>query len=250
MSIEENKTYEDKMLEAFIQNPKKFEYYKNAFAKYEKFGIERFAWNWSWWGFFGTVFFLLYRKTYLYAVAIWIILLLVGILNSFAMSIFDIENATAMSYLISLPINIVIGGSSIYFIFKKYKKSKLEIENKIQDESERIEAMYSLGGVNKWVIWLTYISLGLCVVLIILTIIGMSQKDSYSIKEKNDFVTGCINSNSDRYQVCSCVFDVITQSADHSTYLAANKQYAQKIDGRELQQINNIIDSAIAKCSK
>lgn len=41
----ENMNYEDQVLYAFVDSPDKFIWYKKAFAKYNKHGVEDFAWN-------------------------------------------------------------------------------------------------------------------------------------------------------------------------------------------------------------
>jgi len=59
--------YEARMLEAFFgkpDQPDKGLWYANAFSKYEIEGVEKIQWKWSWWAFFGGLWFLLYRNAY------------------------------------------------------------------------------------------------------------------------------------------------------------------------------------------
>ena len=39
----EDQNYEDRMLEAFIQTPEKFNWYKNAFSKYNINGVDKMS---------------------------------------------------------------------------------------------------------------------------------------------------------------------------------------------------------------
>jgi hypothetical protein len=146
-----NDDYETKMLDAFIQKPEKLFWYKNAFAKYNVNGIDKMAWHWSWWAFFGDFWFLLYRKAYLAALVVFILDILVSFIPFVGPLIFA----------------ILRGGYSTFFIYKKYIKLKQDIENLIPNENERIETMRQVGGPNKWVIWLNILFVGLVVIGII-----------------------------------------------------------------------------------
>lgn len=142
--------YEDKMLEAFVQKPEKFLWYKTAFERFNVNGIDRMAWKWSWWAFFGGFWFLIYRKTYMAA----FVLFLVAVITSFIP-------------LISLVIGIWVGGFATYFVYKTYKTKKTQIEATIEDEQKRIETMYAIGGYNAWVVWMLGILLGISVLGIV-----------------------------------------------------------------------------------
>ncbi len=133
--------YEEKMIEAFVQKPEKFDYYKRAFKKFNVNGIERIAWHWSWWGFFFEFWFLLYRKAYIGALISFLGGILLGLIPFFGPLIWMILN----------------GGYDVYFIYKKYKKLKNEIEMKVSDPYQRIETMYILAKPNTWVIWVVAI---------------------------------------------------------------------------------------------
>lgn len=128
--------YENQMLEAFVQNPEKIEWYNNAFSKFNVNGVDKMAWVWSWWAFFGTFWFLLYRKAYLPALVLFIINIL-----------------AAAVPLLGLIVWILTGGFASYFVYKTYKQKKNEIETKIVDFKKRIETMNELGGSNEWVVW-------------------------------------------------------------------------------------------------
>ncbi len=131
--------YEARMLEAFVgkpDTPEKGLWYANSFSKYDMNGVDVMKWNWSWWAFFGGIWFLLYRKAYAAAGG----LLLISILASFI----------PFSGII---ISILAGGFSTYAIYKVYKTKKHEIEASTMDEEQRIEMMRVVGGYNAWVAW-------------------------------------------------------------------------------------------------
>ncbi len=133
----ENEEYENKMLEAFIQKPEVFQWYKRAFSKYNINGIKRMAWVWSWWAFGGGIFYLLYRKTYLAALLIFLVSVI-----------------TSKIPFIGILISIFLGGFGVYFVYLKYQKIKQDIETTIKDNEKRIETMQQLGGYNNWAIWI------------------------------------------------------------------------------------------------
>ncbi len=130
--------YESAMLEAFIGKPEKTEYYRNTFAKYSVNGVDRIMWNWNYWAAFGGIFFFLYRKLYIEAGVIFLI---------------NLAAASTLSIIGWTIIGILMGGYGSYFVYKRYNKVKLNIENSTADETKRIGAMRVYGGVNQWVIW-------------------------------------------------------------------------------------------------
>jgi len=132
----ENTEYENKMLEAFIQKPEVFQWYKKAFAKYNINGIKHLSWVWNWWAFGGGIFYLLYRKAYLSALLIFLVSVI-----------------TFKRPFIGILINILLGGFGVYFVYLKYQKTKQDIETEIKDNEKRIETMRQLGGYNNWAIW-------------------------------------------------------------------------------------------------
>ncbi len=131
--------YEARMVEAFVgkeDDPAKGFWYANAFSKYNVNGVDSMKWNWSWWAFFGGIFFLLYRKAYAAAGGLFLISLVSGIIPFGGLVIW-----------------ILSGGFSPYFVYKVFKTKKLEIEAAQQDENQRVAMMKELGGYNQWVIW-------------------------------------------------------------------------------------------------
>ncbi|HIC43252.1 MAG TPA: hypothetical protein EYO73_02860 [Sulfurimonas sp.] len=125
-----------KMIEAYINKPEVTQWYVNAFKSFNLNGIDLGKWHWSWWAFFGSVFFLLYRKSYT-AAAVLSGLLIIGWFIPFGWMI----------------LWILSGGYSTYFVYKTYKEKYLEIqEANLEDENKNLEMMQALGGTNEWAI--------------------------------------------------------------------------------------------------
>jgi len=128
---------EEKAIKAYINTPKTVEFYKKAFEKYNISGIDQFRWHWSGWAFAGGMFYLLYRKLYLEAVVYFFVFILLMPLP-----------------LVNLIAWIASGGILPYFVYKRYKKIKTEVENNLDNPHQQIDVLRELGGVNKWGIWL------------------------------------------------------------------------------------------------
>ena len=135
----QNMSYEDKMLYAFVGKPEKFLWYKNAFAKYNINGVQDFAWNRSWYAFFFGLWYLLYRKVYGWSAVLIILYIFFG----------------SVGGIYGLLINIILGGTLPYFVYQKYYTKKKEIEEHIKDEETRVDIMERVGGANNWVVSLT-----------------------------------------------------------------------------------------------
>lgn len=133
--------YDYKMIEAYIDKPEVTQWYVNAFKKFKINGVDHAAWNWSWWAFFGSVFFLLYRKAYTAA----------GVLSLFLVLGWFIPFGWTILWILS-------GGYSPFYIYKRYKETLLNVEAEIEDEQERLETMRLLGGCNTWAIVLGVIA--------------------------------------------------------------------------------------------
>ena len=128
---------ESQTIEAYIATEKTLPFYKEAFKKYTITGIDQFAWHWSWWAMFGGVFYLLYRKLYIEALAYFLLFASVGMIP-----------------LAGLLMWIISGGVLPYFVYKRYQKTKAQVEENISGEAAQLEALSVVGGVNKWAIWL------------------------------------------------------------------------------------------------
>jgi len=127
---------ENQAIEAYINKEESEDFYKEGFAKYSAAGIDQFQWHWSWWAMFGGVFYLLYRKLYLEALVYFILFVAVGTMP-----------------IISLLLWIAGGGILPYFVYKRYQKTKAQVEQNLSSEQEQLEALRTVGGVNQWAIW-------------------------------------------------------------------------------------------------
>lgn len=128
---------ESQAIEAYINTEKSETFYKNAFSKYSAAGVDQFQWHWSWWAMFGGVFYLLYRKLYLEALIYFILFAAVGTMP-----------------IPSLILWIVGGGVLPYFVYKRYKKTKAQVEQNLSGTQEQLGALRVVGGVNQWAIWI------------------------------------------------------------------------------------------------
>jgi len=132
--------YEYQMIEAFIDKPEVTDWYVNAFKKFHINGVDVMKWHWSWWAFFGSVFYLLYRKSYLAAGVLFVLTLVAGVIP-----------------LGGLILWVLTGGYAPYFVYKTYREKRHEIESQVYDEAERIKMMRIVGGYNDWAIWVAVI---------------------------------------------------------------------------------------------
>ena len=135
--------YEARMLEAFVgkpDRPDKGLWYANAFSRYEVDGVEKIQWTWSWWAFFGGIWFLIYRKAYAAAGALLLISLLAQMIPP-----------------AGIIVSVLAGGFSPYFVYRIYKTKKLEIETAEQNEERRIVMMREIGGYNQWAVYVAVV---------------------------------------------------------------------------------------------
>lgn len=132
-------SYEDEMLLAFVGNPEKLFWYKKAFAKYNVNGVKNFAWNWSWYAFFFSFWYLLYRKVYGVSAVLFGIYVLFGALGGF----------------LGLIANVIMGGALPYYVYERYIAKKDEIEKNITDRELRIATMERIGGTNSFIVYIT-----------------------------------------------------------------------------------------------
>jgi len=135
----EDNVYNDKMIEAYISTSNKTTWYKNTFQKY-KLNNNKMTWNWSWWALFGGPFFLLYRKAYLAAIGLFILMI---IFNKIPF--------------LSFILWILSGGFSVYFVYQKYQIVKGEVERYRASDREHIDTIKEKGGYNTWAIWMAVI---------------------------------------------------------------------------------------------
>jgi len=144
--------YDDAMLEAFVQKPEKFAWYKKTFAKFNKNGVESFTWSWSWWAFFVTFWFLLYRKSYLAA-----------------LGFFGAAMVFSFLPLGTLIFMIIAGGTAPYFVYKTYTEMLRKVEEASTDTEKRLETMRMLGGYHTWVVVVAAIINALIIIGIVMS---------------------------------------------------------------------------------
>jgi len=120
--------YEKNMLNAYIQKDDKLLYYLNNYKRLIEDGEFKYKFSWSWSGFFFTWLLLLYRKVYIYA-----------IVGFFLFYMFD-------NFALTIIVMLVMGSFSNFLILKKYHDKKVELENSVIDEQERIIQMHNYGG--------------------------------------------------------------------------------------------------------
>jgi len=132
--------YDDRMIEAFINKAEVTTWYQNAFDKLEVNGIDKMTWVWSWWAFFGGIFYLLYRKAYLAAGGLLVLTIIASLIPFGGIALW-----------------IATGGLAPYFVYKVYREKRKEIESSIEDEEKRIETMRAVGGFHSWVIWVAVV---------------------------------------------------------------------------------------------
>lgn len=128
---------QQELLEAYIQAPDKMPFYESAYQKMHQAGAFGFQWQWSWWGFFFGWAFMLYRKAYLPAI------------GTFILSFF----ITAIPFGVLL-LMIATGGSSTYFVLKRFHDFEQELQGERQAQ---LNAMQLFGGVHTWVIALVVV---------------------------------------------------------------------------------------------
>jgi len=118
--------------------------YIEKFTKFNVGGVDQFSATWHWPAFFVTLFWMLYRKLYLWALLIFIL------------SFIPIAGFILM---------IVYGVTGNYLYYKHAKKKIMELKIQ-QPSSDLSESLQQIGGVNQWVKTLV-------MVLVIIAILGI-----------------------------------------------------------------------------
>ncbi|MDR2151880.1 MAG: DUF2628 domain-containing protein [Helicobacteraceae bacterium] len=172
MSVTNWSEYDEKMLEAFVVKPEKMLWYRDLYDRAMRFGKPKLCWKWSWWAFFGGLFFPLYRKAYLAALGVYGINVLLSILVQFFMPQWvatynggyisedmKLELIRFFAFYLATVIGlaVVVGGYASYFIIKRYCDLKEAIEAKYANEEDRVAIMARHGGVHQWVVTLAII---------------------------------------------------------------------------------------------
>lgn len=128
-------------LEIFLQTPSKVEIYARTCEKFFGAGKQReltYVSTWSWWAFFGTLFFFLCRKEYKIAAALFAVV----VISCFIPFLDEYDRSIGMA------ISVSSGTMAKYFVCYRF----VALLDKQDDE-----ALRKGGGVNRWAIWLAVI---------------------------------------------------------------------------------------------
>lgn len=145
----------EQILSAHLQKEQKVNIYKPRVEANLINGFVNFKATWSWWAFFGTWAFFLYRKMYLVS-AIFFILTV----------------AISSSGFGNLILMLASGVSGFYFYTKKLDNDLKIAGYEQRDFSEVLNSLKQLGGYHQWVIWLAVI-LNIIILLFSLMTIGI-----------------------------------------------------------------------------
>ena len=118
--------------------------YIEKFSKFNVAGVDHFSLTWNWPAFIVAVFWMLYRKLYLWALLVFIL------------SFIPIAGIILM---------IACGLTGNYIYYKNVKKKIMELKIQ-QPSSELSELLQQIGGVNRWL-------KTLALVLMITTVLGI-----------------------------------------------------------------------------
>ena len=141
-------------LEIFLQTPSKVEIYARACEKFFAAGKQRelnYVSTWSWWAFFGTLFFFLYRKEYKIAAALFAFV----VISCFIPFLDEYDRSIGMA------VSVSSGTMAKYFVCYRF----VALLDKQADE-----ALRRGGGVNSWAIWLAVVFYALVAIVFALII--------------------------------------------------------------------------------
>ena len=141
-------------LEIFLQTPSRVEIYARACEKFFAAGKQRelaYVSTWSWWAFFGTLFFFLYRKEYKIAAALFAFV----VISCFIPFLDEYDRSIGMA------VSVSSGTMAKYFVCYRF----VALLDKQDDE-----ALKRGGGVNRWAIWLAVIFYALVAIVFALII--------------------------------------------------------------------------------
>lgn len=125
------------------------ETYLLKFRKFGLPGVDNFAFTWHWPAFFVTVFWMLYRKLYLWALIAFILSFIPGI---------------------GLILMVIFGLTGNY-IYYKHAKAKITDLKKQQPSADISGALGIIGGVNRWVYTVAVIFFIITILVVLATIL-------------------------------------------------------------------------------
>lgn len=144
------------LLETHLQKEQKVEVYQPRVEANLVNGHPAFKATWSWWAFFGTWAFFLYRKMYLVA------------------ALFFLATVVTAFIPFSTIIIMIISGMSAFYFYTKKLNTDLDIAG-INDKPlhEVKDNLSKLGGYNSWVVWVAVIFYILAMLSVIAGFLGI-----------------------------------------------------------------------------
>jgi len=131
----------NELLESHLQKQEKVSVFEPRVKANMVNGIPVFKATWSWWAFFGTWAFFLYRKMYLIA---GIFFILTAIVNT-------------VIPILALVVPIIAGISGFFLYTKKFNDD-LQIAGYGEKSLDEVkQQLQNLGGYNQWVIWVSIV---------------------------------------------------------------------------------------------
>jgi hypothetical protein len=157
---------------------KKADKYLSKFRKFNVGGVDKFAVTWHWPAFFFGLFWMLYRKLYLWALLAFILDIIIS----------------SLPYYFAPLIMIVWGMTGNYIYYKHVKKKilKLKTDQSSFDLSLMAASLRKIGGVNRWVPYTPVIIIiaGICVAIAIPQFSAYRMR-AYNTAAQADLINAC-----------------------------------------------------------
>ena len=230
-STNTNFTNDEELLKAFIG------------SNYEKITNRQF--NFA--GFFFTMFYMFYRKMFLYSVLLFLVnLVVLNVINNL---------------IVILVFNIVVGlfVNKLYIYYANKKIAKIKFQNSEKDVNELKEICATKGGTSVGNIFLGFVAeLSIAfIVLIVMFVAGIGgmienlfnpnnenntiRDNEININEINDNIDN-FTSTADAILIEDVIISGYTYAGDDLEYLKYNKAFVKKADNDEtyLFRLNNV----------
>ena len=146
------------LLKVHLKSDRKIELFYNHFKKFSVGGTLKYDLTFSWYAFFGNIFYFFYRKLYLPGLMLYLVIsTAVAVFLTVIMTIitFIIDSdilGAVLSFLMPFLICSIYATTSMYFYIRKFLKD-LELSGYGKLDIERVkENMSLLGGSNEWAV--------------------------------------------------------------------------------------------------
>ena len=174
-----------KKLDLYLKTPQKTMLYARVAEKFFYSSGKRyvkFQITWSWWAFFFTFWFFIYRKSYIAALIIFILTCISGSVSSLAT---DPIADGIIGFFINFFIMIFSAIFAKFLVIKQFEKELM-----FEDDN----VLRYNGGANRWVVWLILIGWILIIVLGILAAFAIprltaTSEDAEYSRAKTNIVT-------------------------------------------------------------